>query len=210
MKHFTTEECIDFANQVISPSKKRAMEHHLAQGCKRCSAALSMWLQVQQIAAVEQNYQPPEGVVRLAKAAFTAAGAGREHAKSGSLIEVLFDSFLQPLAAGARSGASGTRQMLYRADPYEVHVNIEAKPEHRRIVITGQLHDFRNPDAPCGQVPVMISNLRGHAVQTLTNPAGEFCEEIKDSGDLELKFPGPKETSVIISLRDALGKVRSG
>ena len=53
----------------------------------------------------------------------------------------------------------------------------------------------------------MISNLHGHVVQTQTNEAGEFCEEIKFSGDLELKFPGPKDTAVVISLRDALGKV---
>lgn len=97
--------------------------------------------------------------------------------------------------------------MLYRADPYEVHVNIEPKPEGGRILITGQLQDLRHPEVPCRDVPVMLSNLRGHVVQTVTNQSGEFCEEMKYSGDLELKFPGPKNTSVIISLRDALGKL---
>jgi hypothetical protein len=207
MTHFTTEDWIDFANQVISPSKKQAMEKHLGQGCKRCAKALSTWQRVRQMAATEPKYQPPEGSVRMAKAAWTGAGLGRKKAHAGSLIEVLFDSFLQPLTAGARSGASGSRQMLYRADPYEVHVNIEAKSEGGRVVITGQLQDFRHPQVPCSELPVTISNLRGHVVQALTNQSGEFCEEVKNSGDLELKFPGPKDTSVIISLRDALGKI---
>jgi hypothetical protein len=207
MKHFTTEECIDFVNQVTSPVKKQAMEKHLEQGCKRCATAISRWQRVRQMAAAEPIYQPPDGSVRIAKAAFTGAGLGRKEAGSGSIVEVLFDSFLQPLVAGARSGVSGTRQMLYRADPYEVHVNIEGKPDSGRVVITGQLQDFRNPNSPCSELPVMISNLRGHVVQTHTNRAGEFCEEIKYSGDLELKFPGPKDSSVIISLRDALGKL---
>jgi hypothetical protein len=205
MNHFTTEECIDFANQVIALAKKQAMQKHLGQGCKRCSEALSLWQQVRQTAGAERSYLPPEEAVRIARAAFV--GSGRGQAKSGSLIEVLFDSFLQPAVAGARSIGSGTRQMLYRSDPYEVHVNIEAKPEGGRIIITGQLQDFRHPNVPCHDVPVMLSNLRGHVVQTVTNQAGEFCEEMKYSGDLELKFPGPRDTSVIISLRDALGKL---
>jgi hypothetical protein len=207
MKHFTTEEWIDFVNQVISPAKKRGMEKHLDEGCKRCAKAVSRWQRVREMVAAEPGYVPPQNSVRMAKAAFAGAGLGRKEGKIGSIVEVLFDSFLQPLVAGARSGVSGTRQMLYRADPYEVHVNIEGKPESGRIVITGQLQDFRHPEAACSELPVMISNLRGHVVQTLTNRAGEFCEEIKYSGDLELKFPGPKDTSVIISLRDALGKL---
>lgn len=181
------------------------MEKHLDQGCKRCSKALSLWQRVRQSAMAERAYQPPEGAVRIAKAAF--AGSGHQRQAESSLVEILFDSFLQPAAAGARSVGSGTRQMLYRADPYEVHVNIEPKPEGGRILITGQLQDLRHPEVPCRDVPVMLSNLRGHVVQTVTNQSGEFCEEMKYSGDLELKFPGPKNTSVIISLRDALGKL---
>jgi hypothetical protein len=205
MKHFTTEDWIDFVNQVVSASKKREMEQHLGQGCKRCSKAVSIWKRVRENAKEEAAYQPPESSLRIAKAAFAGANLGSKQA--GGLVEVLFDSFLQPLVAGARSASTGTRQMLYRSDPYEVHVNIEAKPQANRILITGQLQDFRHPETPCREVPVMISNLRGHVVQTLTNQSGEFCEEIKYSGDLELKFPGPKDTSVIISLREALGKL---
>ena len=76
-----------------------------------------------------------------------------------------------------------------------------------RIVVTGQLQDSRHPDVPCRDIPVMISNLRGNVVQTLTNEFGEFREEIKYSGDLELVFTGADDKPVIISLRDALGNL---
>jgi len=56
-------------------------------------------------------------------------------------------------------------------------------------------------------VPVIISNLRGHVVQTVTNEFGEFREEIRSSSDLELKLLGEDEKAVIISLRDALGEL---
>jgi hypothetical protein len=97
--------------------------------------------------------------------------------------------------------------MLYRADPYQVDLQIEAKPGANKLVVTGQLLDLRNPDVPGRDVPVVISNLRGHVVQTVTNEFGEFREEIRASSDLELKLLGDDEKAVIISLRDALGRL---
>ena len=97
--------------------------------------------------------------------------------------------------------------MLYRAEPYQVDLQIEAKPGADKLVVTGQLLDLRNPDEPGRDVPVIISNLRGHVVQTVTNEFGEFREEIRTSSDLELKLLGDDEKAVIISLRDALGRL---
>jgi hypothetical protein len=205
MKHFTTEEWIDFSNQVLSGSKRGEMETHLEQGCKRCAKTLSTWQRVRQAAAVEATYQPPDNAVRITKATFAVSPLGRGAKSKGTLAELVFDSFLRPAVEGARSVASGTRQMLYRADPYQVDVSIERKPSANRLIVTGQLQNSRQPDVPCRDVPVMISNLRGNVVQTLTNEFGEFREEIKDSGDLELVFTGTDDKPVIISLRDALG-----
>jgi len=57
--------------------------------------------------------------------------------KSARTRELLFDSFLQPLAQGARSSGSEIRQMLYRADPYQVDVHIEATPGASKLVVMG-------------------------------------------------------------------------
>jgi hypothetical protein len=126
-------------------------------------------------------------------------------------VEVLFDSFLQPLLEGTRSAASsGTRQMLYRADPYQIDLHVEAKPGANRIVVIGQLLDLRRPDTPGRGVPVVISNLRGNVVHTVTNEFGEFREELQPSGDLELMVTGENGKAVVISLRDALGRTPEG
>jgi hypothetical protein len=207
MTHFTTEEWIDFANDLVAIRKRKEMDRHLEEGCSRCKKALALWQKVRQTAKSAAESQPPEQAVRIAKAGFMGARLEQKPSRVAGLIEVLFDSFRQPLVQGARSVGSGMRQMLYRAEPYQVDLQIEAKPGANKLVVTGQLLDLRNPDAPGRDVPVIISNLRGHVVQTVTNEFGEFREEIQSSSDLELKLPGENEKSVIISLRDALGRL---
>jgi hypothetical protein len=206
MKHFTTEEWIDFANEAVAKSKRQEMERHLAEDCPRCKKTIALWQKVRQTAKSAAECQPPENAVRIAKAGFIRPRLQGKPAGALGLVEVLFDSFLQPVVEGARSVGSGMRQMLYRAEPYQVDLQIEAKPGANKLVVTGQLLDLRKPDAPGRDVPVVISNLRGQVVETVTNEFGEFREEIQSSSDLELKLLGDDDKAVIISLRDALGR----
>jgi hypothetical protein len=205
MKHFTTEKWIDYVNQVVATNEKVLMEKHLEQGCKRCMQTVSMWQKVCQSAAAEGNYQPPENSVRLAKAAFAGVGLKNQGKRVGSRIKVLFDSFLQPVFEGARSAGTNTRQMLYRADPFQIDVHLEAKPGSNRIVVTGQLLDLSNPEIVAQDTRILLSNMRGQVVQTVVNQFGEFSGEVDNSGDLQMTFTGPGGKPIVISLREALG-----
>jgi hypothetical protein len=207
MKHFTTEEWIDFANRVVPADKERGMQEHLGSGCKRCGQAADLWQRVRNTATTAANYQPPDETVRAAKAQFAIVGLGGKPKETNSLIEVLFDSFSQPVLAGARSVGTETRQMLYRAEPYQIDVQIEAQPESNRLAVTGQLMDARHPEIVGRDVLVTLSNRRGHLVKTVTNQFGEFHGEINNSGDMELSFSGTDEKSIVISLRDALRRM---
>jgi len=207
MKHFATDEWIDFVNLVNSPKQQEAMKKHLGTGCKRCIETVALWQKVHNTAALEATYQPPATNVRIAKAAFAAAGGATRLKEKSSFLEVLFDSFLQPMVAGARSSGLGSRQMLYRADPYQIDIQIEGKPQGNHLMITGQLLDVSSPGIVGRDVKITLSNHRGNVIHTLTNQFGEFRGEIENTGDLELSFPGQGEKSIVISLRDALGKV---
>jgi hypothetical protein len=209
MKHFTTAEWIDLVNQVVSPGRRLAMEKHVENGCKLCARELSQWQRVRHLAAAEASYQPPQEAVRIAKAAFAGSIWARERKPASSLIELLFDSFLQPALQGVRSGTSTIRRLLYRADPFEVDLQIEPQSSGKSIVVTGQLLDLRQHGGVAPDVPVVLSNLSGRVVQTVTNQFGEFREVIENSGDLELMLHGGSENPVVvISLRDALGQLR--
>ena len=207
MKHFTTEDWMDFVNQVNSPKQQEAMKRHLGAGCERCIDTVALWQKVRNAAAEEASYQPPAEHVRMVKAAFVAAGQATQPKEKSRFVEVLFDSFLQPMLAGARSSGVGTRQLLYRAEPYQIDVQIEAKPQGNRLVVTGQLMDVSSPGTVGSDVKMTLSNHRGNVIDTATNKFGEFRGEIENTGDLELSFVGQNDKPIVISLRNALGKL---
>jgi hypothetical protein len=205
-RHFAAEEWIDFVNDVTSGSERDAMRKHLEHGCDRCQQNVGLWEKIRRSAAAEANYQPPEQTLRVVKAGFAASEYPGKQKKKAGLLDVLFDSFLQPVFEGARSAGSDTRQMLYRADPYQIDVQIEPQQRENRIVVTGQVLDNSHPEAVGREIMVTLSNLRGHVVNTLTNENGEFRGEVENSGDLQLTFARSGAKPVVISLRDALGK----
>jgi hypothetical protein len=90
--------------------------------------------------------------------------------------------------------------MLYRADPYQIDLQIEFEPESDRLVVTGQLVDLSHPELVGRDVPVILSDGREFIVNTVTNQFGEFRCEVKNSGDLELSFLGRSEKPIIILL----------
>jgi hypothetical protein len=210
MKHFQSQEWIDFVNQVVKSNQQEAMQKHLATGCKRCTETFSLWQKVSKTAAAEVSYQPPAVTVRLAKAAFATAGMAQPQKEPRGVIEVLFDSFREPAVAGARSVVIGTRQMLYRADPYQLDIQIEPKAGSNRLVITGQLLDLSHPGVIGRDIQVTLSNRRGNTVMAPTSQFGEFSGEIENSGDLELTIPGEGDQAIVISLRNALGNLHGG
>jgi hypothetical protein len=206
MKHFTTEDWIDFVNEVVSTSKQGEMRKHLESGCKRCAKTVALWERVRQFGAAEAGYQPAADSVHMAKTAFVGSVLAGKTKQRARLVEALFDSFLQPVLEGARAGTTGTRQMLYRADPYQIDLHIERKPEGGRLIITGQMLDMRHPEEVGLDVKVTLSNHSGHLVCTVTNQFGEFRGEIENNGELELSFAGPGEQPIVIALRNELGQ----
>jgi hypothetical protein len=207
MEHFSVEKWIDFANEVVASDEKELMDKHLEHGCKSCQQTVSLWQRVRASAAAEGKYQPPESAVRIAKAAFAGVALASRKKGAGSRVKVLFDSFLQPILEGVRSAGAGTRQMLYRADPYQIDVQLEMKPNGNRIVVTGQLLNLSNPRIIASGARVLVSNMHGDVVHTVANQFGEFSGEVKNSGDLQLTFATPSGEPIVISLREALGRL---
>ena len=141
-----------------------------------------------------------EGEVMLPAAIAGVAANGQQ---KGSLVQVLFDSYSLPALAGTRSTAMSLREIVYRAEPYQIDLQVEVQPERNRLVITGQLLDVSHPEKVGLDVPITLSNLRGTVVRTVTNQFGEFRGELENSGNLELSFFGRDGKPIVILLRGA-------
>lgn len=204
MKHFRSEEWVDFVNQKMPQKRIEGMKAHLEAGCKSCRGQLEMWSKVQKFAAAEAGYQPPEQAMRAAVALLGTAQWAAGAKKKVSFIELLFDSFLQPALAGARAAGTGIRQLLFRAGSYQIDLQIEARPGNSHIVITGQVLDVTQSEVRGGGLHVVLGNKIGNTLHTVTNEFGEFYMEFKNSGDLELTLAGEDRQSIVISLGDPL------
>lgn len=209
MKHFGSAEWVDFVNGVAEPTHETAMRKHLEEGCQACATQVELLQRVRLVAAREKDYQPPEHAVHIAKAAFSASGWARRATGAKGAIELLFDSFRQPLLAGVRSAGSTPRRMLYAADPLKIDLQLEAQAEGQTVIVTGQLLDLRQPGAVVRDTKVTLSNSQGHRVEATTNEFGEFREEIEDKGDLQLTLPGASGEPLVISLPDVRGRSRN-
>jgi hypothetical protein len=138
------------------------------------------------------------------EAALATVGLARKLPEKCSAIDLLYDSFAQPARAGTRSAGMSVRQMLYRAEPYQIDIQLEAQPDRNCLIVTGQLLDLGHPDMVNVGTQVTLSDGRENNVNTVTNQFGEFRGEINHSGYLELSFLPRDGKSIVILLRGAL------
>lgn len=210
MKHFKAEQWGDFVNRTTSPEQMEAIRKHLVTGCEKCAKHAALWPKVRNLATVESPYQPPDQAVRETAAMCGAARWAGSQDRKSRVVELLFDSFLQPVFSGARAAYTGIRHMLYRADPFQIDLQIEAKPGHDRMAVTGQVLDLDRSDIFARGLHVTLSNRCGNLVHQLTNEFGEFRVEIMNSDDLELAFHCDPEKPIVITLNDPLGVLTKG
>lgn len=211
MKHFKTVEWVDFANRACSQEQMDLVQKHLESGCEKCAKEVALWRKVRNFATAESAYQPPEQAVRTADDIFGSAGWASDLGEKSGVLELLFDSLLRPAYSVGRPAGVGVRQMLYRADSFQIDLQIEANPHGRCIVVTGQVLDVGRPQIMGSGLEATLSNRRGDRVRAITNEFGEFHVEIQNSsGDLELTLRSDLNKPIIILLKDPLADLRGG
>src|SRR6266850_1233233 len=188
MKRFKVLECSDLVNHAASDIRRRALGQHRGTLRKRYVEAVAPWQ-------------------KLVKAAFATAGFAARRQETRGLIQQLYDSFSHPAPAGIRSAGMRIRQMLYRAEPYQIDLHIELQQERNRLVISGQLVDLSHPEMVGRDVRVTLSDGRESVANTVTNQFGEFRGEIENSGDLELSLLPPTGKPIVILIRGALKRL---
>jgi len=204
MEYFPAVEWSEFMKYVASDGPQMAMQEH--DGTQRkCYVKTGGLLQkLADAAAIEASYQPAPEIARAVKSAFATAGVAAKRQGTGVPIQLLYDSVSQPAMAGTRSSAMPIRQLLYRADPYQIDLHIEFQQEQNRFIVAGQLVDVSHPEMGGRNVQVILSDGREYIVNTVTNQFGEFRGEVKNSGDLEISFLPRSGQPIVILIRGPL------
>lgn len=198
--HFDDKVSADLVRQTIHPATRRAVEEHLADGCEECSKALSQWQMLASAATKERAYAPPQDVVRMVKQEFTIQRPKSEE-ETTLIASLVFDSFAQPAAAGVRSAASASRQLLYTAKEITIDLRFEFQPLQSKAVVVGQVLDKNDP---CSlPIPLLLFNENGAAVLEMqTSEYGEFQFEFNTKERLRLSFELAAGRRVQVPLAD--------
>jgi len=207
MTHSQALELNDFVNRVAPVDPRTVMQTRGGTRRKRFVETAALRQKVAHAAAAEASYQPAAEKVFFVKAAFPAAGFSATRQETGGVIQLVHDSFSQPVLSGIRSASRPIRQLLYRADPYQIDLQIELEREGNRLVVTGQLLDVSRSEMVGRDVQVMLSDGREYIVNTVTNQFGEFRAEVESSGDLELSFLSHGRKPIVVLLRGALDQL---
>jgi hypothetical protein len=172
MRHIPQESLAEFVRETLPLADSRLVQKHVAE-CRECSEVAGMFRKIVEVGSKEGLYEPPAGIVRAAKAYFGTQQPDRAHQPAG-LIELLFDSLGQPVAAGARASVASARQLLYRVGTVYVDMRVDSEVNSEQAALVGQMLDSAHPGHPVAGVPVVLMDGRKNVASTISNNNGEF------------------------------------
>jgi hypothetical protein len=168
-----------------------------------------MWRSILDIAREEAGHPPPDSAVRAAKACYGVYRPRESTSWFPTLAELIFDSFHQPVPAGARSSVTSSRQLLYRSAGLDIDIQTHFHPDSNRVFLTGQVLDSSNPNANMKDISVMLVDERGTLAQTVTNASGEFQVEFDPCENAWLKIDRREKPAIVMVLGNLEPKRRS-
>jgi hypothetical protein len=192
VKHFSESSWADFVRNLVSETTRMTMQKHLDDGCERCIATLRTWENVLSVAQGESVLTPPGDVVRVVKS-FTVA----PEASPG--VRLVFDSNLQPAAAGIR-GSISARQLLFQTDQYYIDLRLEPRRESDRGFLVGQVMNRSGNDWVAQGVSVRLRTGKLPLAETTANQFGEFQFEFEAAADLCISIAQDQDTEVVLPL----------
>jgi hypothetical protein len=200
MNHFDIHLWADFARGLGSTTDRAAMQAHVSSGCARCRRSLDLMQRVAVTARADGQYEPPEHVVRWAK----ALGSLRRPQQSRLprlIAHLVTNSLLDPVPAGLRAGDRGSRHALYEAG----HVSIDFRLDHESAapltMMVGQVTS--REDGFIAKAPVLLMDRKEIVAHAVSNQYGEFQLKYAAAQHLRLRVSvGSSPETIELALKD--------
>ena len=182
--HFQDEHWADYVRKVGNSQMQTEMHQHLDEGCLECLEIERFWNEVYLSGQREADYAPSERAVQSIREIFLLSPVERPSFGS-QMVELIFDSALQSLAAGFRTCGLGSRMLLYQSGGLRIDMRMEPRRPNRMNLV-GQILNMHLPDQMVGHAPVALVEGSRSLARTCTNELGEFQLEIPMHRDLSL------------------------
>jgi hypothetical protein len=130
--HMGVKTALDLVDRRCQPAEVTFWEEHIST-CTSCTQDLAEWKTLKRSLKRSHLNNAPARDLDKAYKVFTSADETRPTLKQ-VLAAVVFDSFQQPAFAGARGGAGAARQLIFRADNFDIHIKIWGEQDRRQLL----------------------------------------------------------------------------
>jgi hypothetical protein len=188
--HLSSETALDFVEGRLKKDQVGFWHNHITD-CSDCTRDLAEWQKLETVlkrshllSAAEKDMERALHILPVA----SPVGLTVRHVAAA----IIFDSFQQPAFAGAR-GAAQARQLVLRAEAFDIHVKIWGDDAHRQLL--GQLLS-RSGEEFVGAAHFHLLRNGERLETTAVDDLGEFHFTDIPSGDLSLQADLPNLTVI--------------
>ncbi|MBX3277687.1 MAG: hypothetical protein KF868_06760 [Acidobacteria bacterium] len=199
----STEEIMDYLRGAIRPVTGLEVGAHLATGCPAC-AEQRQWLgEVLAVTAGDRSYDFPAATITRVVEWYKEQTAGKAGLIRKLAAQLVFDSLqpshLAPVRSGmAGAGAAAGRQVLYRAEGYDIDLRFEGGDESDDEDLIGQILPGDRPPQTSDRVAVRLLRDELEVAASRANARGVFKFARVRSGTYDLMIDVP-EGEILIS-----------
>jgi hypothetical protein len=189
--HMTTEIALDFAEGRLEPAQVEFWKKHLST-CSTCTQDLAEWQKLRTSLKRSHLESAPRTDMQRASNIFPTVDTAVVELRH-VLASIIFDSFQQPAFAGARGAAAAARQLVFRAEEFDIHIKIWGEQNHRQLL--GQMLS-RSGSEFSGEAQFHLLRNGERLDSTSMHDMGEFHFMDIPEGDLNLQIDLPHLTVI--------------
>jgi hypothetical protein len=189
--HLNSEIALDLLDGRTDSSYLPHLNAHIEQ-CADCGRKMDEWRKIHSVLGRSHLASAPAVLLRLADSIFEPVHSPIREGIRKVVASLVFDSFVQPAFAGLR-GAAGARQVVLRAEDFDVHVKISGDPGQQHLI--GQIF-ARNETRFIDNAQLQLLRDGERVGVTVVDQFGGFQFEEVPQGTLSLQIDLPKLTVV--------------
>ena len=190
--HLSAEIALDWIDGRLAKGQENFWRDHL-ELCKECTRDVEGWRELKTNLRRPYLRSASSETIRQVTQIFRPAPPKTESRLRQVMASLIFDSFLDPALAGARGTSVSARQLVMRAEEFDIHIKIWGDPDHRQML--GQLL----PRSGARFVEAARFHLlqNGERLETASvDETGEFHFLDVPEGDLSLQIDLPNLTVI--------------